>query len=177
MYCIYCGNEMPDDAVMCVKCGRLTREYEEKLYGGQMQAPTRVSENVTLPASQSEEKDTDIVGSKSGFDIQPKVKLISWALAAFSVLCGFAALLTALLMPDTGYFVYVYPYGEGILEIIFALAGLLFGLISCTRATIEIRKIGLKSNHLFPSVIAMIFAVAMLVLAIVTLVLQSGIIE
>lgn len=23
-YCIYCGNEMFDDAVMCVKCGRIT---------------------------------------------------------------------------------------------------------------------------------------------------------
>lgn len=31
MYCEYCGNEMPEGAVLCTKCKRFTREFEENL--------------------------------------------------------------------------------------------------------------------------------------------------
>ena len=65
MYCSKCGNEMPDGAVMCTKCGNLTKEFIDVVGGvpqnvpvdalGSQDAPEGVK-NEQVNAQKNEEK-------------------------------------------------------------------------------------------------------------------------
>lgn len=166
MYCVYCGSEMPDDAVMCVKCGKLIPEYEAKL-----NEKTEIHNN-TLPT----EKPPVAIADKNLTDIPVKDggRRISWIFAVLSVTCNLVVLLLSVLMASTneiydGMRIKVYTVGTGILELIMALFALLFAVLSCSLAGAEMKKAGLKSDHLFPAAVSTLLSVAMLVIAIVTM--------
>ena len=165
MYCVHCGSEMPDDAVMCVKCGKITPEFEAKLN------KKTESQNNTLSA-----KKPPVAMAEKNLTISTKEggRRISWIFAELSVTCNLVVLLLSVLIATTneiwdGVRIKVYTAGTGIIELIMALFALLFAVLSCSLAGAEMKKAELKSDHLFPAVTSTVLSVAMLVIAIVTM--------
>ena len=87
MYCTYCGNEMPDDAVMCVKCGKLTPEYEASLKKESASCPAESIPVVSEPKENSIATEYELAAEQGSSVKKGDKKHISWDVAGVHNIC------------------------------------------------------------------------------------------
>ncbi len=167
MYCTYCGNEMPDDAVMCVKCGRLTPAYAESLKNGAKPcaAPVAPVQNEEQPAAEYDmpvQQETHIQAGGG--------KHISWIMSVLSIAAAIFVFLVFAFMHERTDDSIIFPVGAGILGIAGALIGTAFSVTSCVFAVREKRKEQRTSEYLFPSVLSLLLTLAAIIVAIIMMV-------
>lgn len=162
MFCTYCGNEMPDDAVMCVKCGKLTPEYEASLKGGAVPVPAQPAPAEPLGAA--EEKPT-VAGT--AVEKADGEKHFSWIMSLISILWSMFVFAVFACMHDHYDDYPVFALGAGIFGIIGAAGALIFSVTSCVTAVKEKKKACRTSEYLFPAFLSLLLTVAAIVFAIV----------
>ena len=120
MFCRYCGNELPENAVVCTKCGCLVHSAEKNTYDNQACAPQ-------APAAQAVEV-LPKKPSRKFFRLTKIFSIVATVLSCVTVLCAlwfFVLMYAALSSGNTG--TSDVNYG-GMAIAIFALFGL-YGMI------------------------------------------------
>lgn len=172
MYCTYCGNEMPDDAVMCVKCGKLTPEYEASLKKESASCPTESIPVVSEPKENSIATEYELAAEQGSSVKKGDKKHISWIMSLVSITFAmFVSLVFAFMHKHYDEFT-IFPIGAGILGIIGGVFAVVFSVLSCVMASKEKRKAQKTSEYFFPAALSLLFTLVAMVLAIAMLVVS-----
>lgn len=172
MYCTYCGNEMPDDAVMCVKCGKLTPEYEASLKKESASCPAESIPVVSEPKENSIATEYELAAEQGSSVKKGDKKHISWIMSLVSITCAMFVSLVFAFMHEHYYEFAIFPIGAGILGIIGGVFAVVFSVLSCVMASKEKRKAQKTSEYFFPAALSLLFTLVAIVLAIAMLVVS-----
>lgn len=172
MYCTYCGNEMPDDAVMCVKCGKLTPEYEASLKKESASCPAESIPVVSEPKENSIATEYELAAEQGSSVKKGDKKHISWIMSLVSITFAmFVSLVFAFMHKHYDEFT-IFPIGAGILGTIGGLFALMFSILSCASAAKEKIKGQKTGEYFFPAALSLLFTLVAMVLAIAMLVVS-----
>ena len=172
MYCTYCGNEMPEDAVMCVKCGKLTPEYEASLKKESASCPAESIPVVSEPKENSIATEYELAAEQGSSVKKGDKKHISWIMSLVSITFAMFVSLVFAFMHDHYYEFTRFPIGAGILGIIGGVFAVVFSVLSCVMASKEKRKAQKTSEYFFPAALSLLFTLVAMVLAIAMLVVS-----
>ncbi len=157
-YCVKCGNQMFDEAVLCVKCG-----YSPYQVSNQKKVPISEAKNTTTPQKQTSNKQTLIFLNL--------VNIFNFVSAFFSILSGFILGLSILFayydIYDSyhNYYVYWRPNPEiAVAAIVISFIAVACGITSFIFSLLnKTNKIG----KLFSTLSMVVLALALFVLSIV----------
>lgn len=172
MYCTYCGNEMTDDAVMCVKCGKLTPEYEASLKKESASCPAESIPVVSEPKENSIATEYELAAEQGSSVKKGDKKHISWIMSLVSITFAMFVSLVFAFMHEHYYEFAIFPIGAGILGIIGGVFAVVFSVLSCVMASKEKRKAQKTSEYFFPAALSLLFTLVAMVLAIAMLVVS-----